>query len=108
MFFVFFFFFQAEDGIRDLYVTGVQTCALPILIPRVAAWHMVWPSAPGQLSFSIPTAIRNAGSPIRSAASACSSIEVKSGGDSKNCGAILHFSAHRIRVRVCVLREPAS
>src|SRR5204862_3113887 len=24
------FFFQAEDGIRDLYVTGVQTCALPI------------------------------------------------------------------------------
>src|SRR5204863_2303888 len=28
--FYFFFFFQAEDGIRDLYVTGVQTCALPI------------------------------------------------------------------------------
>src|SRR2546427_9163386 len=27
----FFFFFQAEDGIRDLTVTGVQTCALPIL-----------------------------------------------------------------------------
>src|SRR5216683_6567936 len=26
----FFFFFQAEDGIRDLIVTGVQTCALPI------------------------------------------------------------------------------
>src|SRR6267378_6043887 len=25
-----FFFFRAEDGIRDLYVTGVQTCALPI------------------------------------------------------------------------------
>src|SRR5204863_403785 len=33
-FFLFFFFFQAEDGIRDLYVTGVQTCALPIL-PRL-------------------------------------------------------------------------
>src|SRR5689334_24134144 len=28
--FVFFFFFQAEDGIRDGTVTGVQTCALPI------------------------------------------------------------------------------
>src|SRR5580692_6294262 len=28
--FWFFFFFQAEDGIRDLTVTGVQTCALPI------------------------------------------------------------------------------
>ena len=25
-----FFFFQAEDGIRDIGVTGVQTCALPI------------------------------------------------------------------------------
>src|SRR6266478_6754571 len=31
LFFIFlFFFFQAEDGIRDLTVTGVQTCALPI------------------------------------------------------------------------------
>src|SRR5256886_11638162 len=29
---LFFFFFQAEDGIRDLTVTGVQTCALPILV----------------------------------------------------------------------------
>src|SRR6266511_4933999 len=28
-----FFFFQAEDGIRDFHVTGVQTCALPILTP---------------------------------------------------------------------------
>src|SRR5687768_17663235 len=27
-----FFFFQAEDGIRDVAVTGVQTCALPIYI----------------------------------------------------------------------------
>src|SRR6266576_4686451 len=32
--FLFSFFFQAEDGIRDLYVTGVQTCALPIYPPR--------------------------------------------------------------------------
>src|SRR2546426_7824778 len=30
--FIFFFFFQAEDGIRDYKVTGVQTCALPILV----------------------------------------------------------------------------
>src|SRR5258707_15889173 len=38
---VFFFFFQAEDGIRDIGVTGVQTCALPICSressPRTAA-----------------------------------------------------------------------
>src|SRR2546430_17471929 len=31
---VIFFFFQAEDGIRVLTVTGVQTCALPIWSPR--------------------------------------------------------------------------
>src|SRR5258708_30310743 len=31
---IFFFFFQAEDGIRDDLVTGVQTCALPIY-----GWH---------------------------------------------------------------------
>src|SRR6266511_716113 len=42
----FFFFFQAEDGIRDFHVTGVQTCALPILPRRdprratpVGAWQ---------------------------------------------------------------------
>src|SRR5256885_7602573 len=37
----FFFFFQAEDGIRDYKVTGVQTCALPILRmcrPDKALW----------------------------------------------------------------------
>src|SRR2546429_5753367 len=36
---VFFFFFQAEDGIRDVAVTGVQTCALPISTP------ISWPGA---------------------------------------------------------------
>src|SRR6266446_8699800 len=35
---MFFFFFQAEDGIRDYKVTGVQTCALPILC-RASADH---------------------------------------------------------------------
>src|SRR5690606_39539424 len=29
------FFFQAEDGIRDFHVTGVQTCALPISVKKV-------------------------------------------------------------------------
>src|SRR2546423_9099835 len=29
-------FFQAEDGIRDKLVTGVQTCALPIFVPLLA------------------------------------------------------------------------
>src|SRR5438034_11805926 len=35
--FFYFFFFQAEDGIRDHCVTGVQTCALPICAGRDAA-----------------------------------------------------------------------
>src|SRR2546429_2407131 len=32
------FFFQAEDGIRDVAVTGVQTCALPISLAIAVAW----------------------------------------------------------------------
>src|SRR2546430_12962501 len=37
-----FFFFQAEDGIRDLTVTGVQTCALPIWLVGglIGSWMM--------------------------------------------------------------------
>src|SRR5688500_20260194 len=34
-----FFFFQAEDGIRDYKVTGVQTCALPILLTEYSPAH---------------------------------------------------------------------
>src|SRR5699024_2716704 len=34
------FLFQAEDGIRDRNVTGVQTCALPISHPRAHYWMM--------------------------------------------------------------------
>src|SRR5205085_6295005 len=37
----FFFFFQAEDGIRDLTVTGVQTCALPIWFARQILENLV-------------------------------------------------------------------
>src|SRR6266496_284820 len=45
------FFFRAEDGIRDLYVTGVQTCALPIsatvllwgFVAAVIAWSPISP-----------------------------------------------------------------
>ena len=34
--FCFYFFFQAEDGIRDSPVTGVQTCALPIYVRKIS------------------------------------------------------------------------
>src|SRR3712207_8905578 len=46
------FFFQAEDGIRDIGVTGVQTCALPICLLGPSSgcekgpWGWVLPSAP--------------------------------------------------------------
>src|SRR5690606_40491201 len=47
-----FFFFQAEDGIRDFHVTGVQTCALPIcpsgtpgVHPPAYSLHWVPPAA---------------------------------------------------------------
>src|SRR5256885_4960794 len=39
-----FFFFQAEDGIRDYKVTGVQTCALPILALGIASIFQTIPS----------------------------------------------------------------
>src|SRR3989449_5632601 len=35
---MFFFFFQAEDGIRDVAVTGVQTCALPIFAGKAGSF----------------------------------------------------------------------
>src|SRR6266508_4576815 len=39
---VFFFFFQAEDGIREGHVTGVQTCALPISARERIFVRMAW------------------------------------------------------------------
>src|SRR5258708_19040939 len=70
-----FFFFQAEDGIRDDLVTGVQTCALPILDqqfalavaaerPNVPAYPLKrklliqQPIITGQMSFSIERRMR--------------------------------------------------
>src|SRR3989449_3168790 len=41
-----FFFFQAEDGIRDVAVTGVQTCALPILIDELGRLGFLGMCAP--------------------------------------------------------------
>src|SRR5206468_5770435 len=64
----FFFFFQAEDGIRDLIVTGVQTCALPICridngcslrLPARGMAVLLGPSIPVVARFAI-RAIRTA------------------------------------------------
>src|SRR5690554_7068897 len=56
------FFFQAEDGIRDADVTGVQTCALPISKPARPDWQrrigrkypVRWPSPPATAMASLP------------------------------------------------------
>src|SRR5699024_11642840 len=50
-----FFFFQAEDGIRDRNVTGVQTCALPIwpgfIMPQATQRRAVLESGAARLFF---------------------------------------------------------
>src|SRR5256886_13213067 len=46
------FFFQAEDGIRDLTVTGVQTCALPILAKKI--WYVRVPELVGFVTSRVP------------------------------------------------------
>src|SRR2546430_348167 len=48
------FFFQAEDGIRDLTVTGVQTCALPIfwISTSGSSSPISWPSVTSQRAIS--------------------------------------------------------
>src|SRR6266498_4167697 len=52
-----FFFFQAEDGIRDADVTGVQTCALPICRPELysdEAYYWLWSLRPAGGYFDHP------------------------------------------------------
>src|SRR3989454_5267581 len=56
---LFFFFFQAEDGIRDYKVTGVQTCALPILSPAGASINAAFPPGLG-LELSLPRQLSSA------------------------------------------------
>src|SRR2546430_11365624 len=53
MYFV--FFFQAEDGIRDLTVTGVQTCALPIYNELTAGGISILPSIDAIQEFKVLT-----------------------------------------------------
>src|SRR2546421_5010092 len=63
---LFFFFFQAEDGIRDLIVTGVQTCALPISRrrrrPRQRARHSAGEQGNGRTGAGRP-AVPSQGTP---------------------------------------------
>src|SRR2546426_2732879 len=51
---IFFFFFQAEDGIRDYKVTGVQTCALPILASQVKIFNWLATMWGGTIRATVP------------------------------------------------------
>src|SRR5690348_18089510 len=65
--FIFFFFFQAEDGIRDGRVTGVQTCALPIY-DKYVAYKMEPTGTQFKKDVTVRQSLRNttiAGSPLR-------------------------------------------
>src|SRR5699024_11274280 len=53
---VFILFFQAEDGIRERNVTGVQTCALPSSGSISFVWTVETPWGPGPLWLGRPTA----------------------------------------------------
>src|SRR6266568_7931473 len=74
---MFFFFFQAEDGIRDGTVTGVQTCALPIC-GRSTTWNRlvsragVLPGGPNATLHRPPARRSHSASTIQSGASAYS------------------------------------
>src|SRR5438093_9144177 len=66
----FFFFFQAEDGIRDWSVTGVQTCALPISFIWASADVVVWIGG-GPLSSEAGSAWRARAEASKEALSRC-------------------------------------
>src|SRR5207248_5124924 len=58
-----FFFFQAEDGIRDRTVTGVQTCALPISpVAAPAIFAADHPANPKAIAVAVLRIIRHPGS----------------------------------------------
>src|SRR3712207_7579802 len=55
---IIFFFFQAEDGIRDIGVTGVQTCALPIYPARRVDTYGVAPDEGRQVRLELREPVR--------------------------------------------------
>src|SRR3712207_8047254 len=119
-----FFFFQAEDGIRDIGVTGVQTCALPIYLEAVtlhtgllAAKHVlaadvaIVSQGPGNLGTGTPWGFSGV-----AAGEACNAVTVL-GGDRKStrlnsshanisyAAFCLKKKTHKL-LRPCYLRGP--
>src|SRR3989475_4184410 len=82
-----FFFFQAEDGIRDLTVTGVQTCALPICPPWPRSMRSRKTCRAGKFRISTPSTAgssRRDGKPWPSWKPTCSSVGIITRGDRKS------------------------
>src|SRR2546421_12464490 len=63
-----FFFFQAEDGIRDLIVTGVQTCALPISLRLSSPAWLAQPSSTSSIAAGSSEGLRASSAAIGTAA----------------------------------------
>src|SRR5437660_7341790 len=82
--FRFVFFFQAEDGIRDGHVTGVQTCALPICRgSRYGIDGPILETSLGSIGTVLEGATREAGRrkpEVRNAASGAGAIEPRAAG----------------------------
>src|SRR5258708_28506769 len=77
---VFFFFFQAEDGIRDDLVTGVQTCALPIL-GKLFSGRVAGDSALGRGARHVLTRARG----ISLCRAVRADVDALDAGESENC-----------------------
>src|SRR5690349_22828380 len=73
------FFFQAEDGIRDLYVTGVQTCALPILPTYQQEEAAAGTLLPSDVTFINPSWMWAAGGAISTASDLATYVEAMVG-----------------------------
>src|SRR5205807_5129119 len=80
-----FFFFQAEDGIRDYKVTGVQTCALPICRPSAGICDVA-ENCTGSSAGCPSDAFQPSSTQCRAAAGACDVAE-NCTGSSANCPA---------------------
>src|SRR6266496_5737166 len=94
---VFLFFFQAEDGIRDLYVTGVQTCALPISAGDARHSWMI-------CTWITERAMQKAAGKY----SICHQPALASGGCSPSVttGGIAAWRPHRVSAEDCADRDP--
>src|SRR2546427_13156527 len=89
---MYFYLFQAEDGIRDLTVTGVQTCALPISLswPRVR-----WLSCAGDREAPTTATERGAWRVCRAAAAAWRSEERRVGKECRFRWSPYHYKKKR-------------